>query len=186
MIAYDLYRSIIKYIPMAGLRDLSKASPIFDEMIYKMGIKIFYENQEEEDKVIVHKLTNDHVVILANSGKKHLLLDLGDCYEYNCNAVYKEEICWVTGKDDVDVSNCFAFYSPKNCIYAYLRIDKTVLSMEICNSNRCHGSINIVIGPLNKFNNICMETRMLLMYDGNNLHVGTFSIMYRHGLFEKK
>lgn len=67
MIAIDLYRVIIEYIAIEDLQYLCTASPIFDEVICKMGIKIFFYGED------YWALTEEHVIIKAKSGKKFLL-----------------------------------------------------------------------------------------------------------------
>lgn len=68
MICQDLYRSIIEYVPLDSLHDLSAASPIFDKVICEMGIKIFYCSSGPQ------RLTNDHAIVMTSLGKKYLLV----------------------------------------------------------------------------------------------------------------
>lgn len=51
-IVKDLWRDIIGYVPLADLRDLSRASPLFDEVICVLGIKVIYDNDSGRNGVI--------------------------------------------------------------------------------------------------------------------------------------
>lgn len=75
MIAHDLWADIIQYVPIDALRDLSKASPIFDQIICKTGLRIFYDNYKG------HVIGLWDRLIMLESGKK-LLLSPYDRYRY--------------------------------------------------------------------------------------------------------
>lgn len=68
MIARDLWHDLIAYVPLVDLRDLSRASPLFDKVICSIGRRVFYGN-----KYIV-QLNDKHTVIVMHSGKKYVLL----------------------------------------------------------------------------------------------------------------
>lgn len=87
MIAHDLWRDIIKYIPLVDLQDLSKASPMFDEVIYQIGYKVFYQDHKVYD-------LNDRILIKLKSGKKCVLWYTN--HYYKSYKVITEEERYVT------------------------------------------------------------------------------------------
>lgn len=182
MIAQDLYRSIIEYLSIADLRDLSKASAVFDVEICNMGIKIFYADFGYGP--CWHELCGIHTIIVDELGKKHLLADLGEHYEHvnTDNVVHKEDIRYYIGLDDS--IGCGQFYDSKNDIGAFLGLTKTILCPNLratVTDAEYYSRLNIMIGPLSKFSHICVETKMVLYYDRNNLHVGKFTILFASG-----
>ena len=68
MICPDLYKDIVEYTPLADLLLLSKASPIFDVVIKRVGRKIFYYGDH-----VVDLSTDDYTIIETEFGKKYLL-----------------------------------------------------------------------------------------------------------------
>lgn len=67
MISYDLYRSILEYLPVGTLKKLSNACPMFDEVIYAMDIRAFCWNGN------ICRLGDLDTIIVASNGKKYLL-----------------------------------------------------------------------------------------------------------------
>ena len=78
-IAQDLFQTIVDYVPIDHLYDLSRASPIFDPLICKTGIKIMYYDPKMGHGYVLGQ--DDRIINLL--GKKYL--------------------CRLTGYDDVDV-----------------------------------------------------------------------------------
>lgn len=67
IIAHDLIRDIIMYVPYNGLRDLSKASPIFDIEINSIGIKIFYSGNRP-----IYFADKHVLIVKTRTGKKDI------------------------------------------------------------------------------------------------------------------
>lgn len=180
MIAQDLYQDIIKYIPIVDLRDLSRAHPIFDEVIYKMGFKIFYDDHNDPYWNI---LCDGHTIIVDELGKKHLLFSLDERFVHvnSGNIICKEDIRYYVGP--ADTVGCAQFYDPKNCHCAYLTPTKTILRPYFVAPVDDYHSINlnIVIRPLSKFTHICIGSQMILLYDCCNLFIGNFTTVFADG-----
>lgn len=71
-IAYDLWPLIIGYIPVEDLRTISAASPMFDEIIYDAGIRIFYGSSAIVLEIDDHK--KKCIIIQGEFGKKDVIL----------------------------------------------------------------------------------------------------------------
>lgn len=68
-IAHDLWPDIVRLVPLDALRNLSRASPLFDEVICKAGIRVFY------DDLGTYLLSpgGRDIVIQFVSGRKYLI-----------------------------------------------------------------------------------------------------------------
>lgn len=68
-IAHDLWPDIIRLVSLDALCDLSRVSPLFDEVIFQAGIRVFYKNN------IVHDLSpvGRFKVLQFASGKKRVI-----------------------------------------------------------------------------------------------------------------
>lgn len=70
-ICQDLMWNIIEYTPRSDLKDLSRASPIFDQEMYRMGIRI-YNGKDLR--------SGNYTLIRLTSGPLHLLLSSDDYF----------------------------------------------------------------------------------------------------------
>lgn len=75
IIVQDLWRDIVGYVPLADLRDLSRASPLFDVVICVLGIKVIYDNNFVAARngvinlnAIGHRRIDDIIVIRFDTG----------------------------------------------------------------------------------------------------------------------
>lgn len=104
MITHDLWANIVGYVPVCQLRLLSEASPIFDEVIYTVGIRVFYGRQVA---LLRHVNFESNYVIVCglHTGKKDILLrgaGYNDHYYeslVNSNKVYIDKITWTDEPD---------------------------------------------------------------------------------------
>lgn len=118
-ISWDLVRTIVEYVPLENLLELSKASPMFDKEICTLKIHIFYDKSIYGDvtAIILDKYS---VIIQLRSGKKDILRINYDRHDTFCPIFYRSYRN--TG------SKCI---SPTNCIE---RKDKKYLKIEYNNS----------------------------------------------------
>lgn len=102
MICSDLYRTIVEYVPLADLRLLSNASPIFDTIIKQVGRKIFYYRDRLTDLTV-----DNYVIIESQFGQKCILKIMKDCYNdiYSGNIMFERTIIRKRSLDDQGRSN---------------------------------------------------------------------------------
>lgn len=83
----DLYRTIVEFVGPKHLRDLSRASPIFDQVICNMGLRVIYDYT----KTVV--LDDHHIVIRTTGGILRVLQKNGSMYKstrkskYHCSTI---------------------------------------------------------------------------------------------------
>lgn len=101
----DLWYSILSYIPRSDLRDFSRASPIFQQMVCNVGIRMFYDDRRS---LVIDIAADDIMIIVLSSGKKHVIKDYDQYYEHlsggrdnNSNSIIinKGHIEWITRPD---------------------------------------------------------------------------------------
>lgn len=124
MIAQDLWHDIIGYVSLADLRDLSRASVIFDMIICQIGRRIYYDDNTKDGLAV--PLTDGHKIIALDSGKKYLLFAensssynvLGTTGKMKCKKI---EYC-----SNVTGDFC-RFYDPATDIGIFLNVDCTYI-----------------------------------------------------------
>lgn len=106
-IGSDLVYDIIKFMKHADLRELSKASPIFDVKINELGLKMFYVVDEKNISVgngirnnndgVIDFSVKDVLIIKTKSGKKDILqiTDSGFVSLLTGYSAIKTSINWV-------------------------------------------------------------------------------------------
>lgn len=105
MIAQDLWPTIVSYIPVDELHDLSRVHPIFVKLIADTGIKVFYQNG------IAYKLGGKDKIIQFRSGIKYLVKTVG----------FLEAHYELAGHDAKKIEPINIFYSRPNKrnVYSY-------------------------------------------------------------------
>lgn len=104
MIARDLWYDIALLVPVDDLRLLSKASPMFDEIIHDANIRVFYG-----PTAVVLLRHRDYMrsckIIQSSTGKKDILewmIGHGSHYFKSCihgNEIYGDNISWTDNPD---------------------------------------------------------------------------------------
>lgn len=91
----DLWYDILSYIPHDSLREFSRASPIFHQLIYKANIRLFYDHLGKA----VNIYQDDILIIRLSSGKKFVIKEENERYTelVDNRIINKDTINW-TGR----------------------------------------------------------------------------------------
>lgn len=164
VIAQDLWRTIIEYLPRDMLISFSNASAIFDIEIYRAGIRVFLCDNR------MYYFGRDDIIIKLNSGKKLLLKWSRSTYRIqNGSGVvsrktinYRDKI-YMIGIVHYDPINDLGVSIGKYRVY----IAKGQTTKMTCHTANISDSIDINNRTINKY--IDLESRIIMSYNGTDL-----------------
>lgn len=179
IIAWDLVRSIIEWLPRSDLRDLSRASPIFDQEIYCMGIKMIYL---KNGKYIIPE--NDKVIFVTKIGQ---LFVLKSSYIADARTIKFAENPDHQKKYLKDPETGFAMYYDRGNILLYYCDEDTCNKLQSCLS--CNYTVKIscnkrAIGWIGSIDPIsCMIVTCNNNDDTVFVSIHNFRVIFKNGEF---
>lgn len=176
MIVQDLWPTIVSYIPLESRIDLSKVCPIFDKMIAKTGIKVFYKDSVAYEIGVFDK------IIQLYSGAKYLLLGNVKFDEYHDYKIAGTDIYVCSGPINYEKVDCNKSYD-YFCEETNIAIRKAYFGIYIaehCNDIGFRYCINIVKRITNDFNRISFSKKIVALIPDicNRIEYEDFTVLY--------
>lgn len=175
MICPDLYRTIVEFVPLANLRLLSDASPIFDTIIKQVGRKIFYYRDRLTDLTV-----DNYVIIESQFGQKCILKIMKDCYNdiYSGNIMFERTIVRKRSNNDQkkDISkHAVILYDPRKKVKLIINGNCTTAVFEPIYSRRIIDIVNIY--PVTNICNVSYIDMNTKIYKYDEFNTGEIKLM---------
>lgn len=165
-IVRDLWSDIVQLVPLDALRDLSKASPLFDEVICKAGIRVFYDGLgarrtcPEGRDVVIQFVSGRKYLVDTNRVIMRQITVHNKFYDFDGHLDYDSDslIGMLIRSNSIHVFNNFMNYDYYRIAQISKRIDEDVTYIDF--------DANVAVSIRSGYRSYAFEFFKILFKDG--------------------